>query len=149
MRYIQTLSPRRIKPVRSGTTITEMALIVPIVLLLLLGIADMSQVIYAYGAVSEAARIGGRYAIVHGSQSTSPVGPAANDATLQSVVLANAPGLKSSQVSVTSSWPNGGNDAACPVTVTVSYSYSLIVGHLIGYTTPLSISGTTTMLITH
>jgi Flp pilus assembly protein TadG len=126
--------------VRPGTTVTEVALIVPIVLLLLLGIAECAQIIYAYGAVSEAARIGGRYAIVHGSQSTSPVGPTANDAALRSIVLANAPGLNSAQLSVTSSWPNGGNDAACPVTVTVTYSYALTIGQLIGYNSSLSIS---------
>ena len=150
MTYSKTNTYRRARQMRHGTTVAEVAFIVPVVLLLLLGIADCAQMIYAYDLVSEAARIGGRYAIVHGSGSSSPVGPTANDANLQSYILnyATVKTLNTSQLTVTSSWPMGANDPTCPVTVTVTYNYPLIIGRLIG-TPSVSLNGSTTMVITY
>jgi Flp pilus assembly protein TadG len=138
-------TPRRGRA-RRATTVTELAITLPVVLVLLLGVIDFSLAIYAYGTVSEAARCGARYAIVHGSLASSPVGPTANDSTVQTVVQNNAAGLTG--VQVTSSWPNGSNDAPSPVTVTATCSCPLFVGRFIGINS-VTVSGTTTMLITH
>jgi Flp pilus assembly protein TadG len=128
---------------RRGATVAEMALVLPVVLVFLFGAIDLAQVMYAYGTVSEAARTGARYAIVHGSSASSPVGPSANDATVTSVVKSNAVALDTTRLTVTSTWGAGSNDAACPVTVTVSYDCPLVGGGLVGLG-PVTVSGTTT-----
>jgi Flp pilus assembly protein TadG len=146
MSYLPRTSRRR--AARRGTTVTEVAIILPIVLTLVLGVIDFALVMYAYGTVSEAARVGARYAIVHGSAAASPVGPAANDATVASQVKAAAGGLDTSRLTVASSWGDAANDPNCPVTVTVTYSCPLTGGQLVGLSS-VTVSGTTTMLITH
>jgi len=125
-----------------------MALVLPAVLLFVLGVMDFALVIYAYGTVSEAARVGARYAIVHGSASTHAVGPTANDSTVQTQVQGAAVALNTANLTVTSSWPDGSNDANCHVTVTATYACPLSVGSLVGLST-VTVSGTSTMLITH
>jgi Flp pilus assembly protein TadG len=49
----------------AGQTLTEFALILPALLLALMGILDFGRGIYAYNAISNAARMGGRTAIVN------------------------------------------------------------------------------------
>jgi Flp pilus assembly protein TadG len=126
----------------------ELALILPVFLVFILGIIDFAQIMYAYGTVSEAARVGARYAMVNGSRAASPVGPTANDANVASVVKQYAPALDPSRLTITSSWGSGNNQANSPVTVTVTYSCQLTVGHLVGLGN-FSVQGSTTMLITH
>jgi Flp pilus assembly protein TadG len=148
MSYLRTTLPRRAGRARRGATVTELALVLPIILLLIVGMIDFALVMYAYGTVSEAARTGARYAIVHGSAAGSHAGPTANDATVAGVVKANVPSLDVSRLTVTSSWGSGSNDPGCPVTVTATYSCPLTVGKMIGCSS-VTVSGTTTMLITH
>lgn len=133
---------------RSGATVVEMAFVIPVLLVLLIGIIDFAMVIYAYGTVSEAARCGARYAMVHGSVSSSPVGPTADNTTVRDVVRTNALALDTSRLTVTSSWANTRNDVGSNVTVTATYDCPIIIGQLIG-TGGINVSGTTTMTITH
>jgi hypothetical protein len=60
----------------------------------------------------------------------------------------NAPALLSSRLTVSSSWGFGTNDVGSPVTVTATYACPLMIGNLIGISS-VSVTGTTTMLITH
>jgi Flp pilus assembly protein TadG len=147
MRLRKTLA-RRGHQSRRATYVLELAAILPFILVLLLGLIDFALIIYAYDAVSEAARAGARYAIVHGSRALSPAGPTANDATVESVVRANALALAASQLTVTSSWSTGHNDATCPVTVTATYKYQPFIGRLMGLKS-VTLNGSTTMTITH
>lgn len=133
---------------RRGAATVELAIVLPVVLVFLLGCLDFAQVLYAYGTVSEAARCGARYAIVHGSSSSSPVGPSANDATVAGVVKNNACALDTTRLTVTSSWPDGTNDPTSRVTVTATYQCQLSVAKLVNLGT-ITVTGTTTMLIAH
>jgi hypothetical protein len=67
----------------SGQALSEFALVFPLFLLLVLLIVDVARAIYVYAVISDAAREGARYAIVHGSLSASdnpPVsGPGSGD----------------------------------------------------------------------
>jgi Flp pilus assembly protein TadG len=67
-----------------GQTLVEMALILPIFLLLLVSIFDLGHVVWANDTLSNAAREGARYAIVHGGSATNPcpVGPPSEDAVI-------------------------------------------------------------------
>lgn len=133
---------------RRGASVTELAVVLPVVLIFLFAIIDFAQVMYAYNTVTEAVRAGARYAVVHGSLSTSPVGPTANDATIQSTVITNAPALSSARLTVTSTWGAGSNQPDCPVTVAASYSCPLAAASLIGLG-PITVKAQTTMTITH
>jgi len=48
-----------------GQSLTEFALLLPVLLLILMGILDFGRVVFAYNSVSEAARNGSRVAIVN------------------------------------------------------------------------------------
>lgn len=133
---------------RSAASVLELVFVLPVVILILLGTIDISMLIYAYGTVAEAARAGARYAIVHGSASSSPAGPTANNAAVASAAQVYAPALNPASLTVTSNWPSGSNDPTRSVTVNVSYQYPLVTGRLFGCG-PVTVSGSSTMIITH
>ena len=133
---------------RQGTSVTELALVLPVVLVFVLGAIDFAQVMFAYGTVSEAARAGARYAISHGASSSLPAGPTANDANVQAIAKYYAFGLGSSNVTVTSTWSLGTNAIGSPVNVTASYTCNLSVGRLVGLSN-FSVKGSSTMMVTH
>jgi Flp pilus assembly protein TadG len=148
MTHPHTAARRRPRQRRGGAAVVEMAFVLPVLLIFLVATMDLGLIVYAYGMVAEASRTGARYAIVHGKNSSSPVGPTANDTTVATVVKNNAVGLNTSQITVTSSWGTGSNVANSPVTVTVSYQVQLATGRLVGLNS-LTVQSSTTMLITH
>jgi Flp pilus assembly protein TadG len=133
---------------RRGTSVTELAVVLPIVLVFVFGSIDFARVMFAYGTVSEAARAGARYAIAHGATSSLAAGPSANDANVQAVVQYYAFGLGGSNVTVTSTWGLGTNVIGSPVNVTASYTCQLSVGRLIGLSN-FNVKGSSTMMIAH
>jgi Flp pilus assembly protein TadG len=85
---------------------------------LIFGIVSLAMTVYTYSFLSNAARDAVRYAIVHGSKSTSP----ATSDVIQTFVRNEAKGLKASAIGVSTSWsPN--NNPGSTVNVQVSYSY--------------------------
>ena len=57
-------SKRHARARRRGQALLEFALALPIILLLLFGIFDLGRAVFAFTTITEAARIGGRIAIV-------------------------------------------------------------------------------------
>jgi Flp pilus assembly protein TadG len=133
---------------RKAASAVEMAIISPIVLLFILAAMDFARVMWAYGTVSEAARAGARYAMVHGSMAATQAGPAADDANVNTVVTNNAYALDTTKLTVHSTWGESSNQANCPVTVTVTYPCQLFIGGLCGLSS-VTVAGSTTMIITH
>ena len=148
MRLRNTCAFQQVARRRNGSTVTELAFVLPIVLVFIFGTIDFSMIMWACGAVSEGARGGARYAMVHGEMSASPVGPTANNTTVSDKVKTYAPALDTSRLTITSTWGWGNNKENSPVTVTVSYSCPLSVGKLVGLSS-VTVSGTTTARITH
>jgi Flp pilus assembly protein TadG len=122
--------PPRLRGGSRGQAYAEFAMTVLPTLLLVFGIISFGMVIYTYSFLSNAARDAVRYAIVHGSKSTSPA--TADD--IQTFVRNEAKGLKSSSISVSSCWnpqtspstcpgPSGNNAPGKVVSVQVSYTY--------------------------
>ena len=136
---------------RRGTATVEMAFVLPVMLVLIFGTIDFAWVLYCDSAVTEAAHVGARYAMVHGAESpsTGMAGPTANDSDVATAVQANVPGLDPNGLTITSTWPAGTNAASNPVTVTVSYSWTTVTGRLVGFTPRITLSGTSTMIITY
>lgn len=98
-----------------GQTMTEFALILPILVLLLLAVIQFGVAFNHYLTVTDAARAGARKAVVS-RQGTNPVG------TTVAAVRASATNLDQSKLNVTvsSTWAQGTD-----VTVTASYPYQL------------------------
>jgi hypothetical protein len=100
-----------------GQAIVEFALVLPLFILLVTGIMDLSRAVWEENTLAYAAREGTRYAIVHGSHALTPVGPctSCNDATITSIVRAAAVGVNN--ITVTTNYPDAINDRNARVSV--------------------------------
>ena len=124
----------------NGSTQIEFALITVLLVMVLLGLVEMSRMVLAYNAIADAAKAGARYAMVHGADriGSGIDGPssATSYSQIQTVAqnYAAAGLLNSSNVTVSVSYPNHtgsvpGNYPGDPVDVTVSYTYSPLIGY--------------------
>ena len=100
---------------QAGQSLIEVALALPVLLILLLGIADGARAYYYAGVVANGAREGANYAARHDTATVAQVTQRACDATGMAAFGSSCPGL-----TVTCEPSNG--DA----TVHVTYSFSLI-----------------------
>lgn len=108
-----------------GQAAIEFALTSILFFTLVIFILDGSRIFWNYLTVSEAAREGARYAIIHGADSAAPVGPDGY-AALTEVVRQRAVGLDPAHLTVTASWsPSNQRDST--VTVNVAYETGSIV----------------------
>jgi Flp pilus assembly protein TadG len=124
-----------------GQAAVEFALVVVFLVVLLVSILEMTMFIYTYAALTNAAKEGVRYAIVHGASSGatvagSPVSSpwptcatAATGSVLSTVQTYAALSLhNASSMSINACYPDGDNKPGSAVQVNVSYSYQPIFG---------------------
>jgi Flp pilus assembly protein TadG len=135
----------------------EMMFSVIILLTILFGLIEMCLALYTYHFVSDAAREGSRYAIVHGSTCmVSGVSCTVTTGQIQTYVqYLGFPGIRPSAMTVTtvySVWPSGGtcNAPGCNgpgdlATVTVSYNFPLSIPFI--RSSVLALSSTSSMVI--
>lgn len=119
---------RSIQKRQRGQAAVEFALVVVSLVILLISILEMTMFVYTYVALTNAAKEGVRYAVVHGASAASPSGPGSSAnvvSTVQSFANASLHSLSSDNISVT--YPNG-NSPGNAVQVTVSYPYQPIFG---------------------
>ena len=139
----------------AGQALVEMAIALPVLLLLLIGVIDISLSVNAYITVTNASREGATYMVSHPSAAPSAVASAVTDRI--------AP-LLPSNVTVTASyyngatftpWPAGGlassspSATSVPVRVDVSYPWSattILIGQFFGGTSR-TFHGTSTMVV--
>jgi Flp pilus assembly protein TadG len=126
---------------RTGQTLVEFALILPIFLLILVGIFDAGRLVYAYNTVNNAAREGGREATVNQTEA---------DIQARAAQHAVALDIPAANVAVSFQQPAGapcdfaigtGQIVGCLAVVQVSYDYvaaTPIIGNLIG---PMTVTG--------
>jgi Flp pilus assembly protein TadG len=117
----------------------EMAIALTALLLTLFGIMDYGRALFTYDAVSNAARLATRYAMVRGSQCQASGCPA-TQSSIQAYLNSQVPMLDPTQMTVTASWPGAGGcqSAGCPVAVTVSYPFAFVTPLLPQITIPMS-----------
>jgi Flp pilus assembly protein TadG len=134
-----------------GNALAEFAIVSVVFLILTFGVIDFARAMYMYHLVDDGARLGARYAIVHGTSCTAPDCPAqAGD--IKSYVLSVSPGVDSNSLSVNPTYPPstdanttcaaGGQTKGCLVTVTVTYTYHWMVPILSLFPVPMSSSST-------
>lgn len=123
---------------RAGQSLVEVALVLPILLVILLGVFDFGRAVFAFNAVANAAREAARVAIV--DQKTSGVVAEGKQAAL---------GLDPATVDVDFSVADCPEPVliGCTAQVTVDYEWRAItpvIGSIIG---PIQLSSTTAMPI--
>jgi Flp pilus assembly protein TadG len=111
-----------------GQAALEFAFVVVFLVVLMVSMLEMTMFIYTDAALTNAAKEGVRYAVVHGASAASPSGPESTTnvvSAVQSYAAASLHTLSSSNVSVDYT---GGNTPGSTVEVTVSYPYRPIFG---------------------
>jgi len=128
-----------------GQSAIEFALTIVMLVVLLVGMLELTMFVYTYSALANAAKEGVRYAIVHGASGTSPSGPAGipqikpwgacniSDSNTDSVVTAvkryAALSLHStSAIHVFVCYPDTSNSPGSSVEVSVNYLYQPLFG---------------------
>jgi Flp pilus assembly protein TadG len=121
-----------------GASMVETMLVLMLALLLIFGIMEFGRALFTYHAISNAARLGTRYAIVHGANCI-PGGCTATQASVRTYVRDSTPGITKNSMTVTTSWTGTPLDSGqtcgeaanenrgCTVTVTVQYPFRFIV----------------------
>jgi Flp pilus assembly protein TadG len=112
----------------SGQAMAEFALTALVFFTLVFFILDGGRILWHYVSVSQAARIGARYAITHGDRSKSPIGPgayqvncgAAPDDALCTEIRSRVGGFDQDELSVAARW-DAANSTGNRVSVTVNY----------------------------
>jgi Flp pilus assembly protein TadG len=129
---------------RRGATLVESALIFPALVMLLVGAIDLGMGVFNQQILSEAARMGVRTAIVHGTLAQSgynggtwgptTYGPvAANTADPRAQAIAPyLTGLDPSQVNVTYTWPDNSSAAEKRVQLTLTTTWTPVLGFIFG-----------------
>lgn len=124
-----------------GSSIIEFILVFLVVMELLFGVMQLCLAFYSYEVVSEYARTGARYAMVHGSTCLLANGSSCyNDtnAELQAVIRSiHYPGITASNVVVTASHTFAPGRTSCltasclgagdQITVNVAYAYRIAI----------------------
>jgi len=139
----------------TGQSLTEFALLLPVILLVLLGVFDFGRAIYAYSSIANAARMGGRTAIVNQTPSEIRARAVAQatglgiDGTSTSCPPAGASGVcvefKNAALTANCSVPTG--TLGCVAVITVKYTFdplTPIIGRVLG---PFAMSSTTKQAI--
>lgn len=135
---------------RQGSTLVEFSVGVCVVIALLFWIFCASMALYADHFTANAARAAARYAMVRGSTwgGTTCSSPSSLECTATATDITNyvkallSPGLDSSALTVTTTWPgttpsgatcettDGDNSPYCSVVVQVTYNFDLTVPFL-------------------
>ncbi len=129
-----------------GAVLAEFAISGLAALTLMLGTIDYARLVYTQHLVTDGARYGTRYAVVHGVASCAGGSPD----PLQAYVSGLAPGITPSLMTVTTTCPGGNtgctstaspyNGTGCVVNVNVKYTFTFIVPLISLLTIPLSSS---------
>jgi Flp pilus assembly protein TadG len=129
--------PVRLRKDEHGQAIVEFTMVIGFLVILVISILEMSLFLYNYAVLTDAAKEGVRYAIVHGSSTGtamsgtaetppwSPCSTAATGGVLSAVQAYAAASVHStSGMNVDLCYPDGNNNPGSAVQVNVSYLYS-------------------------
>ena len=133
--------PQRLFSCRRGAGAVEFALTIPVLLLIVAGIAELGRVIYTGDALANAVRETARAAIVRGSASDNPI----SASELQSLLRARAATLSPGNVAVTVTYePN--NNPGSVVTIRAQYPIAFVMPPFSSFG-PITLSRTASLVI--
>ncbi|MDI6812991.1 MAG: pilus assembly protein [Desulfitobacteriaceae bacterium] len=125
---------RKCSKEESGQALTEMALVLPLLLLLVFGVTEMGRVGYAYITVNNAARAGARVASVGG-----------DDAAIRDAVLQAAPALDPTLLDIEISPSFAQRQSGQNATISVNYPVQLIIPVVQGFPNPVLVGASLSM----
>ncbi len=142
-----------------GASMVEFAIASTAIMLVMFGILEFGRALYIYHTVSNAARIGSRWAMVRGSGCDTLDHCGATSSDIADYVTRQVPMLDSGTLTVTAKWstakgpsstctsksPTGDNASGYVVCVTASYPFNFAIPFVSN--TPLTISSTSSMVI--
>jgi Flp pilus assembly protein TadG len=119
---------------RRGSALVEFALTAFLLLMVMFAVIEMQRMLLVYTTLSNAARVGARYAITHGQDRASgsgadgPSSPS-NHTQVDLVVknFASAGLLDTSKLVITVTYPSATTAPGDPVKINVQYTYDPIV----------------------
>jgi Flp pilus assembly protein TadG len=117
-------SYRKINERRTGQSIIELALMLPVLLLLVVGVIDLGRVFFSYQAVVNAAREGARYAAMNPTDTAGITRHAAQEANGTGLVLVVA--------TPECFGPGGACASSYAVRVTVTFDFRLLTMQIFG-----------------
>lgn len=138
----------------TGQAMVEFALVAPMFFLLIFSIIEFGRYVYYVQILNNAAREGARYAIVHGSQSFQPAGPAGDDPAVATVVRSDAAGVigNGAILTIHSDWHDPTRPLDPPsnvrghvVKVSVTYSFTSLIPLV--PLPPITITGESSLVI--
>lgn len=153
-----------------GQGLVEFALVIPMMLLFVFGLVDLGRGIYTYSVLSNVAREGARYAIVHGSLATetgnTQSGPGTSDPSGGTYVVPAATvaafGLDPTVLKVAVCWgfqctvapdctPGSSTEKPLvdtPVTVRACYRFQAVTASFLGIMS-IPLAAAATLSVTH
>lgn len=115
-----------------GQSLVELALVLPVFLLLILGMIDLGRAAIIMTTLDGAAREGARYATL------APADSAGITAAARRTAIVTGP----TPVLVTTTYPNGAATSGNPVRVTVRYQLTFIASGIVGGLAPAGLAVT-------
>lgn len=125
-----------------GQSLIELALVLPVFLLLTIGLMNVCIVLFGIGNLSFASRQASRYACLHSQTSVKPVDQTTIDAMIAPYVFKFPTNTYSNQISYSA----GGNVIGGRVTVSINITYKVTLPYLTLPAIPLSFSASGTIV---
>ncbi|NCO40166.1 MAG: pilus assembly protein TadG [Armatimonadetes bacterium CG_4_10_14_3_um_filter_66_18] len=110
---------------RRGQAAVETALVLPLFLVVIMGIIEASRAMYTYSVVSNAAREGARYGIMHPTWTDSNANPDPDN--IEARARQFTVGLDSAQLTIATSLPDGASTKGNRIRVAAAYSFRMIL----------------------
>ena len=147
------MTPGRDREGDRGQALVEMALMLPVLVLLLVGVFDLGRAVWLSNSLATAVREGTRYGVVHGALSASPAGPGSAtytapdvDTAITSSVQRYAIGVPGLVVHAT--WPDGDANRGSRVVVSASFAFTPVLAQaLLGSALRVTIQSSSTLVI--
>jgi Flp pilus assembly protein TadG len=131
-----------------GSALVEFALTVPLLFTFFFGLIEVSMAIYTHQVISETAREGTRYAMVHGSTCLNGSGNSCTvtASNVNSYVAAIPwPNIGGGTTTINTTYPDGNEAPGSRVQVTITYAFPFRVPFI--PTSTLTMSSTSVMYI--
>ena len=120
-----------------GASLVELALVLPLLLLLVMGIVDLGRAFNNLMIITNASREGARYASRFPADSNGIIASTRREAENS--------GINPDDIGVTIT--GLGASSGQPIKVTTTYSFQMFLGGLIGINTPLPLQAHTEMIV--
>jgi Flp pilus assembly protein TadG len=126
----------------AGQGLVELALLIPLLLLLILGVFDLGRAFFSIITITNAAREGARYGLSYPNDTLGIQNATVNEANGSGIPV-NLGDVSVDCVDM--STPFGKCDPGLPITVTVQHSFDLTLGWLLP--SPIDFSRSAVMLV--